>query len=153
MAVGTEDADPDGDADRDGDRGEVVAEVCVAGDRLALGVALALVDVADAEGVLDADADSSPPPSKNNKRSPATAGVDEGPSARGADQAGVPDARLTAEISSRPTTIASDDVSTGAGRPLTWVVSPMSAGAFHETRYGSAGASSAAPVRAALPWN
>lgn len=104
-------------------------------------------DVADGES--EAEADSSPPPSTNSTRPDATAAGAEGPSARGAVQAGSPEDRSTALTSCRPTTIASDPVRTGAGIPLMWVVSPIPAGVLQATRYGGAGASAADPERPA----
>ena len=95
--------------------------------------------VAEADDEPDADADSSPPPSTNNRRPPATAAGADGPRARGASHAASPDARSTATTSSRPTTIASDPVKTGAGIPLMCVVSPMPAGALQAVRYGGPG--------------
>ena len=102
-----------------------------------------------ADGEPEAEADSSPPPSTNSTRPEATAAGAEGPSARGAVHAGSPEERSTAVTSSRPTTMASDPVRTGAGIPLMWVVSPIPAGALQATRYGGAGASDADPDRPA----
>ena len=101
------------------------------------------------DGVSEAEADSSPPPSTNSTRPAATAAGAEGPSARGAVHAASPEERATALTSSRPTTMASDPVRTGAGMPLMWVVSPIAAGVLHATRYGGAGASDADPERPA----
>ena len=101
------------------------------------------------DGVPEAEADSSPPPSTNSTRPAATAAGAEGPSARGTVHAGSPAERSTALTSSRPTTMASDPVRTGAGIPLMWVVSPIPAGALQATRYGGAGASDADPERPA----
>jgi hypothetical protein len=107
------------------------------------------VEEVAADGVSEAEADSSPPPSTNTTRPAATAAGAEGPSARGAVHAGSPEERSTALTSCRPTTMASDPVRTGAGMPLMWVVSPISAGPLHATRYGGAGAPGADPERPA----
>jgi hypothetical protein len=126
-ADGVADADLPGDADEDG---------------VALG---------DGVGAFDADTDSSPPPSTNNTSPPTTAAGDEGPSDRGALQAGLPSAMSTASTDCRPTMMASPSATIGAGIPAAWLASPMSVAADHAMRYGGVGADVASPVRAADP--
>jgi len=100
----------------------------LAGDELAVGVTLGETD-----GELDADTDSSPPPSTNNTVAPTIAAGDEGPSDRGALQATFPSLRSTASTDWRPTTIALPSATTGAGIPAAWLASPMSVAADQAT--------------------
>lgn len=114
-AAADDEAAPSGDAEAPPDA-----------DELGLGGAAVVGDD-------DAEADSSPPPSTYRSVCPDTAAAEEGPIARGTDQAVDPLARSTAATSSRPTTIASESVRIGVGNPDQCVGSPMSAAACHET--------------------
>jgi hypothetical protein len=96
----------------EGDAITLGADADFVGDVLTEGVALG---AADAE--LEAETDSSPPPSTKSTVLPTTAGGDDGPSDRGALHAAWPVVRSTASTDSRPTTIASPSAMTGAGMP------------------------------------
>ena len=110
-------------------------------------------DVAEADGVLEADADSSPPPSRNNTRSPATAAGEDGPSARGAVQAAEPDVRSTAVDLLAPDDDRERVRQDGSGHAAdVGRVTDAGRRAPGRARTAAPGPAAANPVRAALPW-